>query len=858
MMGSSNTAPREVNSTSVTAQRASSSIPFENLMGERLRIMDCLSYVTKKNASKRCRKALRGILQDLHGGRLPDYRQTDYQGLFRLLRFDLPGTWVWEVLARATTADNPSKLTSLLMHRFNEAAAGLSATQLAQAKVFSEQYDLWEKQALERAEQEEKSRVARREAEDRDRKERARLLHVAQDDFMNSTSALFSKGDVQLRDFDNIARQYESLFAENLTLLRAIKRLGLSEENKEALILAKEEKKKAEDAAATADLIARKEKKEWERSLVPSFEMPARLNITKTEYQKWYASGRLKPALLREFSKWGKDLEMPLFDPKVLDAITADMKDNWRLEDSSLARANRQAGSKKGAAKSALTRDIKQSVQLHAYAADFDVARGLGRTISIFHGPTNSGKSRDAVEALVAAESGVYLAPLRLLALEIYEKLLERGIPVNLITGEERILDPAAKHVCATVEMCDFETAVDVAVVDEMQMLGDKQRGWAWTAAILGVPGKQVFICGASHARAGVIDLLAQTGEQVTEQVFERKTPLTVASNPIIFNDIQAGDALVAFSRKEVLQFAAMARKRNFEVSVIYGALSPEVRRSQAQAFVDGRTQIVVATDAIGLGLNLPIRRMIFTATSKYDGVRNRPLYASEIQQIGGRAGRFGFHDAGIVTAFGKQDLDHIRSCMNMVPDEIAGPFPVMPTWIHTEKVLNRMGTKSVSKAFEFFDRISFGGVFEKADLSSVREKAEFIDLEDLSPWAVFSLACAPADVKNDDDRWVLEEGADALVKQRCLSLPRCPIQLDGGIANAATLSVAEGYSRRLALFAWMGCKFPGLVDLEGLTEQRQALTLFINRALVKNEVQFIKKQRKRYDWIERDDDYDD
>lgn len=229
---------------------------------------------------------------------------------------------------------------------------------------------------------------------------------------------------------------------------------------------------------------------------MPSFELPTALKITKTEYQRWLEEGKLKPALRRTFKKWGKHLEMPLFDPAALAKMTPEVLETWRAAHKARTALNRKAGAKKGLEKATKTRSVKQALKLHEYHRDFDIARPAPRDVKLCLGPTNSGKTHLAMQALRQAPSGLYLAPLRLLALEGYERLVAAGIPANLMTGEEQVYDPAAKHTCATVEMCDFSTAVDVAVIDEVQLLGDEQRGWAGTAALLGAPAKTVYACG--------------------------------------------------------------------------------------------------------------------------------------------------------------------------------------------------------------------------------------------------------------------------------------------------------------------------------------------------------------------------
>jgi ATP-dependent RNA helicase SUPV3L1/SUV3 len=282
----------------------------------------------------------------------------------------------------------------------------------------------------------------------------------------------------------------------------------------------------------------------------------------------------------------------------------------------------------------------------------YPVARRLKRQHHFYVGPTNSGKTYQAIKALIAAPSGIYLAPLRLLAMEIRDKLTQAGVPCNLITGEERDIVDGAKHTASTIEMMNPSIEVDVAVIDEIQMLQDPDRGSAWTAALIGAPAHEVYICGSNAVTNLCIRAIESFNEAYDITHCERMTPLVLESDSLcgsiysklkVRDQLKKGDAVVAFSRKDVLTLSARFRQWGFSVASIYGALSPEVRRHESARFSDGQADILVATDAIGMGLNLPIRRVIFANTSKFDGTANRLLNATEVRQIAGRAGRTAF-----------------------------------------------------------------------------------------------------------------------------------------------------------------------------------------------------------------------
>ena len=703
--------------------------------------------------------------------------------------------------------------------------------------------------------------VALKEAQEQERRQRE-FFEIRAD----SIKASLAGNELDLPAIDELSLDYMRVFGRALTVAKLRREPSLPEAAV-ADLKGKFNVRHAEEAPLARGTKDRaKTHADWRRSLVPAHRMPETLKAKKVEYQRWVADGRLKPALMREFKKWGQLLQTPLFDPVDLAAVTPDVLHAWRLQDSLARQSNRRAGAVAAAKSSARTRELKKALKLNEYGAGFGLARGLQRHSILCMGPTNSGKTHTAMTALMQARTGMYLAPLRLLALEAYERLRAQGLAVSLLTGEERIIERDATHICATVEMCDFDHLVDVAVVDEVQLIGDAQRGWAWTAALLGVAAKTVYACGADYAQASVIGLMGSMGDTVEVSKHERKTPLVIMERPISLEHIEAGDALIAFSRREVLQFAYALQSRGLATSVIYGALSPEVRKAQVQAFTSGQTQVVVATDAIGMGINLPIRRVIFTGACKFDGIAMRWLTPAQVQQIAGRAGRFGHHAQGFVGAFGGTDLEHIRRALLQRVVPLQGPAPVMPTWVHVRVALEKLsltqprnsssnvdaGAPRVTDALEFLDRISFGGGFVKAELAPIREKAQFAQQRGrgaLSPWAVFRLACAPAELTRDEDRTLLEEAIWALARTEMLSKPRCPVALDTMAPDPHELELAENHSRELALYAWLGCTFAGLTSTEGLAEERQFLAEFINRGLQAQAGAMLVKRRRRYKW---------
>ena len=308
---------------------------------------------------------------------------------------------------------------------------------------------------------------------------------------------------------------------------------------------------------------------------------------------------------------------------------------------------------------------------------EYESARIIKRHFTLHLGQTNTGKTFQAIERLKQAEKGIYLAPLRILALENYEKLNRDGVPCNLITGEEELLTENAMHVCSTVEKLDTNEIYDVAVIDEIQMIANSQRGQAWTRALLGLRCREIHVCGAFNAKELIVRILEDCGDEYEVKEYYRQTPLEVYPYPFTLKDASKGDALIAFSIRDVLQLSKYFLDRGIKNSVIYGDLPPEVRRMQYQSFIRGESKLLISTDAIGMGVNLPIKRVIFMSLQKFDGEEVRYITSQEVKQIGGRAGRKGIYEVGYVGCAGiEQELirEHLETEDETLGQAVLGP----------------------------------------------------------------------------------------------------------------------------------------------------------------------------------------
>ncbi|NXO26574.1 SUV3 helicase, partial [Cisticola juncidis] len=318
-------------------------------------------------------------------------------------------------------------------------------------------------------------------------------------------------------------------------------------------------------------------------------------------------------------------------------------------------------------------------------------ARAIQRKIIFHAGPTNSGKTYHAIQRFLSAKSGIYCGPLKLLAHEIFQKSNDASVPCDLVTGEERVFANEdarqASHVACTIEMCSTNTPYEVAVIDEIQMIRDPARGWAWTRALLGLCAEEIHVCGEPAAIDLVTELMYTTGEEVEVRNYKRLTPLTVLDYALeSLDNLRPGDCIVCFSKNDIYSVSRQIEARGLECAVIYGSLPPGTKLEQAKKFndPDDPCKILVATDAIGMGLNLSIRRIIFNSivkpTVNEKGEKEiDSITTSQALQIAGRAGRFGSSfQQGEVTTMHRDDLVQLKEILSeaVPPVKAAGLHP--------------------------------------------------------------------------------------------------------------------------------------------------------------------------------------
>lgn len=418
-------------------------------------------------------------------------------------------------------------------------------------------------------------------------------------------------------------------------------------------------------------------------------------------------------------------------------------------------------------------------------------------------GPTNSGKTHQAMEAMMQARSGIYLAPLRLLALEGFDRMKERGLSCALKTGEERtehlpVSGQVATHVSATIEAAaDDDTQYDVAVIDEAQMLDDPHRGWAWAQVLAGLRAEVMHVCLAPHAKGRVAALAAQMGETVEIVEHTRLTPLSRLPQVVGLKNIQPGDAVIVFSRRQLLGYRSWLRRRGKSVAVLYGDLGPEVRRAEAERFRSGQAEFLIATDAIGMGLNLPIRRVLFAELEKFDGQERRALYQNEWEQIAGRAGRHGLYEEGFYGILGTSKTQRFELGLSA-----PAPIRFRPTFSVIRMLAQKLGWTHIGQLAKFWEspprHILPSHLWaEDGWLARVASSGLELDVQ-------YAYLGAPI------QKSVIETAASWLhthAKGGVVSLPRA--EKIGPVSTRKALDELEALASRVRVYRWCALHFP-------------------------------------------------
>lgn len=365
-------------------------------------------------------------------------------------------------------------------------------------------------------------------------------------------------------------------------------------------------------------------------------------------------------------------------------------------------------------------------------------------------GPTNSGKTFSAVQSLKQSDKGIYLAPLRLLAWEIYEKLNSQGHLCTLLTGEEKIRVPNANLTSCTIEMCDFRSHFNVAVIDECFMIADNQRGKFWLKAIMEVEADEIHIISNPESLDLIKNLLDLTNNNYIINKYERKTPLEVLEQKIQLNKLPPKTVLVTFSRINVLYYKYLLQQYGVKTSVLYGNLPPEVKKEQIKNFINNVTDVLVSTDVIGMGINLPCDNIVFMEDEKFDGEDVRPLNNKEIKQISGRAGRYGLCEKGVVSSIDPDFTEEIKIAFDSMELEQFAIYGL------DGEIYKMIPEDTPKKKIKYFEKLNIlpkklKPLFHLEDLEKYYILAKYYDINYLSDDVAWAFLSCPVNNNNFD-----------------------------------------------------------------------------------------------------------
>ncbi|XP_037089380.1 LOW QUALITY PROTEIN: ATP-dependent RNA helicase SUV3 homolog, mitochondrial-like [Pollicipes pollicipes] len=472
--------------------------------------------------------------------------------------------------------------------------------------------------------------------------------------------------------------------------------------------------------------------------------------------------------------------------------------------------------------------DLKKISDLREPANWYPQARAINRRIVFHAGPTNSGKTFHALRRFVAAKSGVYCGPLKLLAAEVFEKCNDQGTHCDMVTGEERRLispdgEPSA-HVACTVEMTNVNHPYEVAVIDEIQMLRDPQRGWAWTRALLGVVAEEVHVCGEPAALELVQRMALCTGEELEVRRYRRLTPLRLEEAALgSLQNVQPGDCIVCFNKSDIYTISREIESLGHECAVIYGSLPPGAKLAQARRFndPDDPCKILVATDAIGMGLNLSIRRIIFNTlikpTINEKGEKEMDVIScSQAHQIAGRAGRHATKwDQGLVTTMKEKELGTLKRLLDEQPAELSAAC-IHPTAEQIELYGYHLPKATLSNLMDIFVSLSTvdDSLYFLCQTDDFKFLADMIQHVPLPLRARYLFCCSPIDRK-------IPFICNMFLKFARQYSRNEPITVDWLCANvgwpfttpATILDMVhlEHVFDVLDIYLWLSCRFPDL-----------------------------------------------
>ena len=400
----------------------------------------------------------------------------------------------------------------------------------------------------------------------------------------------------------------------------------------------------------------------------------------------------------------------------------------------------------------------------------------------------------------------------------------------DLVTGEERLFakdeSATSAHVACTVEMASINTPYEVAVIDEIQMLKDPNRGWAWTRAVLGIVAEEIHLCGEKAAIDVIKEMLLSTGEQIEVNHYERLTSLTIEDTCLeSLENIRAGDCLVCFSKQDIFSVTRQIEALGKDCAIIYGSLPPGTKLAQARRFNDPESpcKVLVATDAIGMGLNLNIGRVIFysmikTTVNEKNEMEKNVISTSQALQIAGRAGRFGTQFAnGYVTTMKSEDLPVLRQLLNDQPPPIA-QVGLHPTADQIELYAYHLPNATLSNLMDIFVSLSTvdDSLYFMCNINDFKFLAEMIEHVSLPLRARYVFCCAPINRKMTFVCTMFLKFARQYSRNEAITYDWLCYQIGWPFAcpkNLIDLVHLESVFDVLDLYLWLSYRFPVIIQ---------------------------------------------
>ncbi|GFR98358.1 ATP-dependent RNA helicase SUV3 homolog, mitochondrial-like Protein [Elysia marginata] len=507
--------------------------------------------------------------------------------------------------------------------------------------------------------------------------------------------------------------------------------------------------------------------------------------------------------------------------------------------------------------------DLKKISDLRLPANWYPEARSIQRKFIFHAGPTNSGKTYHALERFINSKSGIYCGPLKLLASEVFHKCNSAGTLCDLITGEERRYakedGTASEHVACTVEMASLTNPYEVAVIDEIQMIKDQQRGWAWTRALLGLYAQEIHVCGEASTIDLVRELALTTGEEVEVRRYKRLTDLTYLDYSVDkFENVRPGDCIVCFNKNDIYYVTRQLEQLNKECAVIYGSLPPSTKIAQSMKFNDtsNACKVMVATDAIGMGLNLAIKRIVFYSVMKpmmndKGEIEMDLISTSQALQIAGRAGRYNTaYEHGEVTTFYSKDLRILKDIVKQ-PIEPVMQGGLHPTADQIELFAYHLPRASLSNLIDIFEMSCEmdSDTFFMCNSDDFKFLADMIEHVPLPLRVRYVFCCAPISVKQPFACAMFLKFARRFSRNEPLTLDWLCRQLGWPLkpaGNLVDLVHLECVFDVLDLYLWLSYRFPDLFPDVTMVRELQSELDSIIQVGVRNIVQLVRNQENQ------------